>query len=186
MLSDHWDIYALVSSMGLAESGRSGATDAFSMRSSWRSVAGVSLTPCFTSRTRAPKCEGAVPEADGRQWRPLLDEPVRQRLGQCPHGELLLVTQDRAAQGKICRSRDGARADVFDDTERLYNAVRRHSTLGYVSPVEFKWKVGLAQLRVHEAGSRSACRFETTACRSPSKLIRRPPKADGTFVRLNV
>jgi len=26
----------------------------------------------------------------------------------------------------------------------LYNAIRRHSTIGYVSPVEFERKVGLA------------------------------------------
>ncbi len=37
-----------------------------------------------------------------------------------------------------------ARADVFDYIERFYNAVRRHSTIGYLSPVEFERKVGLA------------------------------------------
>lgn len=37
-----------------------------------------------------------------------------------------------------------ARADVFDYIERLYNAVRRHSTIGYVSPVGFERQVGLA------------------------------------------
>ncbi|MCA3656957.1 MAG: IS3 family transposase, partial [Methylobacterium sp.] len=42
------------------------------------------------------------------------------------------------------RSRDEARADVFDYIERFYNAVRRHSTIGYVSPIEFERKVGLA------------------------------------------
>jgi putative transposase len=36
------------------------------------------------------------------------------------------------------RSRDEARADVFDYIERFYNQQRRHSTLGYVSPVEFE------------------------------------------------
>ena len=33
--------------------------------------------------------------ADGRQRRRLLDEPIRQRVGQRCHGELLLVAQDR-------------------------------------------------------------------------------------------
>ncbi len=46
--------------------------------------------------------------------------------------------------GKICRTRDEARADVFDYIERFYNATRRHSTIGYFSPVEFERKVGLA------------------------------------------
>lgn len=39
---------------------------------------------------------------------------------------------------KVCRSREQARADVFDYIERFYNPVRRHSTLGYVSPLEFE------------------------------------------------
>lgn len=39
---------------------------------------------------------------------------------------------------KTYRTRDQARADVFDYIERFYNAVRRHSTLGYLSPIEFE------------------------------------------------
>jgi putative transposase len=39
---------------------------------------------------------------------------------------------------KAYRSREHARADVFDYIERFYNPTRRHSTLGYVSPVEFE------------------------------------------------
>ena len=31
-----------------------------------------------------------------------------------------------------------ARADVFDYIERFYNPMRRHSTLGYVSPAQFE------------------------------------------------
>ena len=45
---------------------------------------------------------------------------------------------------KVYRSRDEARADVFDYIERFYNPIRRHSTIGYLSPVEFERKVGLA------------------------------------------
>lgn len=36
------------------------------------------------------------------------------------------------------RSRDEARADVFDYLERFYNPRRRHSTLGFVSPVAYE------------------------------------------------
>ncbi|MDR4473090.1 MAG: IS3 family transposase [Nitrospira sp.] len=36
------------------------------------------------------------------------------------------------------RTRDQARADVFDYIERFYNPRRRHSTLGYLSPMEFE------------------------------------------------
>jgi len=46
--------------------------------------------------------------------------------------------------GKIYRTRNEARADVLDYIERFYNAIRYHSTIGYLSPVEFERKVGLA------------------------------------------
>ena len=45
---------------------------------------------------------------------------------------------------KTYRTRDEARADVFDYIERFYNLKRRHSTIGFVSPMEFERQVGLA------------------------------------------
>ena len=39
---------------------------------------------------------------------------------------------------KVYRSRTDARSDVFDYIERFYNQTRRHSTLGYVSPIQFE------------------------------------------------
>jgi len=39
------------------------------------------------------------------------------------------------------RTRNEARADVFDYIERFYNPKRRHSTLGYLSPMEFEMQV---------------------------------------------
>jgi putative transposase len=45
---------------------------------------------------------------------------------------------------KVYRTRDDARADLFDYIERLYNPRRRHSTLGYLSPVEFEEQAMLA------------------------------------------
>ena len=45
---------------------------------------------------------------------------------------------------KMYRSRDEAKADVFDYIERFYNPKRRHSTIGYMSPMEFERQVGLA------------------------------------------
>jgi putative transposase len=38
---------------------------------------------------------------------------------------------------KSYRNRDQASADVFDYVEPLYNPRRRHSTIGYLSPMEF-------------------------------------------------
>ena len=67
-------------------------------------------------------------------------------MGQRRHGKLLLVAENRTDRigRKVYRTRDAARADVFDYIERFYNTIRRLSTNGYLSPVEFERKVGLA------------------------------------------
>ena len=41
-------------------------------------------------------------------------------------------------RGKVYRTRDQARAHVFDYIERFYNPNRRHSTIGYLSPMIFE------------------------------------------------
>jgi len=38
----------------------------------------------------------------------------------------------------VYQTRDECRADVFDYIERFYNVRRQHSTLGYVSPIQFE------------------------------------------------
>lgn len=45
---------------------------------------------------------------------------------------------------KMYRTRNAARADVFDYIERFYNPIRRHSTLGYLSPMDFEQQVRVA------------------------------------------
>jgi putative transposase len=45
---------------------------------------------------------------------------------------------------KVYRTRDEAKADVFDYIECFYNPKRRHSTIGYLSPMEYERQVGLA------------------------------------------
>ena len=45
---------------------------------------------------------------------------------------------------RIYRPRDEAKADVFNYIERFYNAKRRHSTIGYLSPVAFEEQATLA------------------------------------------
>jgi putative transposase len=49
---------------------------------------------------------------------------------------------ERTARKVYC-TRDHAKADVFDYIECFYNPRRRHSTLGYLSPIEFERKAGL-------------------------------------------
>src|SRR3954469_19687506 len=53
------------------------------------------------------------------------------------------LTTERTAR-KIYRTRDEAKADVFDYIECFYNPKRRHSTIGYLSPMEFERQTGLA------------------------------------------
>jgi putative transposase len=53
-----------------------------------------------------------------------------------------LKTERTAA--KTYRTRAQAKADVFDYIERFYNPTRRHSTLGYLSPMEFEMQAELA------------------------------------------
>jgi putative transposase len=43
------------------------------------------------------------------------------------------------------RTRDEAKADLFDYIERFYNPRRRHSTLGGISPMEFEKRAQSAQ-----------------------------------------
>ena len=45
---------------------------------------------------------------------------------------------------KTYRTRNHAKADVFDYIERFYNPTRRHSTLGYVSPMDFEQRAQVA------------------------------------------
>jgi putative transposase len=45
---------------------------------------------------------------------------------------------------KTYRTRDQAKADVFDYVERWYNPQRRHSTLGYLRSIAFEQQEALA------------------------------------------
>ena len=45
---------------------------------------------------------------------------------------------------KVYRSRNEAKADVFDCIECFYNPIRRHSTIGYRSPIDFEREAGVA------------------------------------------
>ena len=57
---------------------------------------------------------------------PLIERPFR--------------SNQRAAR-KVYRTRNEARADVFDYIERFYNPRRRHSKLGYLSPTAFEDRI---------------------------------------------
>ncbi|PTQ73547.1 integrase-like protein [Celeribacter persicus] len=52
--------------------------------------------------------------------------------------ELLLIAETERVRRKTYRTRRQAPADVFDYIERFYNPTRRHSTIGYLSPMTFE------------------------------------------------
>jgi transposase InsO family protein len=70
-----------------------------------------------------------VPAVDGRSRRRLLDEPVRQRLGQRAMESFFSSLKTERTARRMYRTRDDAKADVFDYIERFYNPKRRYSTI---------------------------------------------------------
>ena len=79
---------------------------------------------------------------------------------------------------KMYRTRDAAKVDVFDYIERFYNPKRRHSTIGYMSPMEFVGEAarpgvdaGAAEpggvVGVAEAGAPD--RFDRAQCIAPDR-----------------
>ena len=81
-----------------------------------------------------------------------LDQPTLKRILVEPRNALVKqyhrlffssLKTERTAR-KIYRTREDAKTDVFDYIERFYNAKRRHSTIGYMSPMEFERQSGLA------------------------------------------
>jgi hypothetical protein len=55
------------------------------------------------------------------------------------HGKLLLVAQDRETARKACRTRNEARADVFDYIERFYNPASEHPSGYVIDEKRFCW-----------------------------------------------
>ena len=57
---------------------------------------------------------------------------------------------------KMYRTRNEAKVDVFDYIECFYNPKRRHSTIGYLSPVEFEKQMKLLRMLSTEPGAGQA------------------------------
>ena len=70
------------------------------------------------------------------------------RLGECHHNAVMESFFSRMKDDRISRcryrTRDVARADIFDCIERFHNPKRRHSTLGGMGPVENEKRAKLA------------------------------------------
>ena len=111
-----------------------------------RRVVGWSMSASMTAQLgRCITRIGAAstPASSSSQRHRLQHEPVRQRLGQCGDGELLLLAENgtHRAQNLSHHERGQSRCVRLP---RFYNATRRHSTIGYVSPVEFERKGGIS------------------------------------------
>jgi hypothetical protein len=59
----------------------------------------------------------------------------------------LITLKTKRTARKMYRTRDQAKVDVFDYIERFYNPKRRHSTIGYLSPMEFEKQMKLEPAR---------------------------------------
>ena len=70
--------------------------------------------------------------------------PVRETVAMAAMESFFSSLKTERTARKVYRTRDEARADVFDYIERFYNPRRRHSKLGYLSPVEFEDRAMLA------------------------------------------
>jgi transposase InsO family protein len=53
--------------------------------------------------------------------------------------------------GRPYATRAEARADIFEYVEVFYNRERRHSALGYLSPVEYEARYAAARPQPHAA-----------------------------------
>jgi putative transposase len=74
----------------------------------------------------------------------MLDEPSGNCWDNAAMGSFFSSLKTERTARKTYRTRDDARADVFDYIERFYNPKRRHSTIGYMSPMAFEMRAGLA------------------------------------------
>ena len=106
---------------------------------------------------RKPKTKVQVHSDQGSQftsyeWQEFLEQhnltQSMSRRGNCWDNAVAesffnLLKRERIRRRKY-KTRAEARQDVFDYIERFYNPRRRHSTLGYLSPVEFEEKAMLA------------------------------------------
>jgi transposase InsO family protein len=95
---------------------------------------------CCTTRIAAANTPASSSRASWQSRRGLLDEPIGQCLEQRRDGGFFSSLKTERTARKLYRTK----ADVFDYIERFYNPKRRHSRIGYMSPMEFERQAGLA------------------------------------------
>jgi putative transposase len=108
-------------------------TDALTMAWFRKRPAPGLLHPSDRGSQYAPRLPGQAPGI----WHDLLDEPEGQLLGQRPDGKRVQPLQERAGAGRPVRHPADMKAASFEYIEVFYNRKRQHSTLGYLSPIQF-------------------------------------------------
>jgi putative transposase len=85
-------------------------------------------------------------EADFEQgtWGVAIPEPLRHVWDNAAMESFFSSLKTERIARKMFRTREEAKADVLDYIEGFCNSKRRHSTIGYMSPMEFERQAGLA------------------------------------------
>ena len=89
---------------------------------------------------------GLDPRITSMEWASFLEhhelEPSMSRRGNCHDNAVaesfFNLLKRELIRRKVCRTRDEARADVFDYIEMFCNPTRKHARNGMLSPVEFE------------------------------------------------
>ena len=68
----------------------------------------------------------------------------------------LATLKTELVQRSTFKSRDAARLAIFEYIEAFYNPLRRHSTLGYKSPMEFE--------QIHSEETKEAAAAQALTC----------------------
>ena len=128
------------------------------MRFSWPSRGAANPMPCADIRWKCCNDRLDLPNThlnSSEAWSKTVVSLV-QWLSPATSGTILqwkfyFPPSERTAR-KVYHSRNQARADVFDFIERFYNRKRRHSTTGYLSPIEFERRAEVTQATVNKTG----------------------------------
>ncbi len=94
---------------------------------------------------------GRIPEIVVYQWVSAIDERQRKLLWQCASREFLFALQSRTGRRRRFESVEQARSEIFSYIEGYYNRIPRHSSLGYLSPLDFEKQLKIKIQRSKES-----------------------------------
>jgi len=82
-------------------------------------------------------------------WYPGLDEPSGNCWDYAVVESFFATLKAELMRGRLYHTRQDARTEIFAYLEGFYNRIRRHSTLRYLSPVEFEQWTAQSTSGVH-------------------------------------